>query len=37
LLKTPLHLNDPAFADLLVQQFRELVGVAQAPRSRVMS
>jgi uncharacterized protein (UPF0261 family) len=37
LLKTPLHLNDPAFADLLVQQFRELAEVGQTQRQRVMS
>ncbi|MBA3478547.1 MAG: ABC transporter permease [Lautropia sp.] len=37
LLKSPLHLNDSAFADLLVQQFRELVGVGQPQRQRVTS
>jgi uncharacterized protein (UPF0261 family) len=37
LLKTPLHLNDPRFADLLVQQFRELAGVALATRHPVTS
>jgi uncharacterized protein (UPF0261 family) len=24
LIRSPLHLNDPAFADLLVKQFREV-------------
>jgi uncharacterized protein (UPF0261 family)/ABC-type branched-subunit amino acid transport system ATPase component len=37
LLKTPLHLNDPRFADLLVGQFRELAGVAPATRHLVAS
>ncbi|NLD54124.1 MAG: ATP-binding cassette domain-containing protein [Burkholderiaceae bacterium] len=37
LLKTPLHLNDPAFADLLVEQFGMVVGAEQVPRTRVMS
>jgi uncharacterized protein (UPF0261 family) len=38
LLKTPLHLNDPAFADLLVRQFREIARVEQAhQRQRVTS
>jgi uncharacterized protein (UPF0261 family)/ABC-type branched-subunit amino acid transport system ATPase component len=37
LLKSPLHLNDPAFADLLVQQFGALAGVDRTSRHRVMS
>jgi uncharacterized protein (UPF0261 family) len=37
LLKTPLHLNDPAFAHLLVEQFNELTGVARTSRNPVMS
>ena len=32
LLKSPLHLNDPAFSALLVQQFRELIGSGPAQR-----
>src|SRR5690606_30082334 len=30
LVKSPLHLNDPRFADLLVQEFSELIGAAPA-------
>ncbi|MCX8003401.1 MAG: Tm-1-like ATP-binding domain-containing protein [Burkholderiaceae bacterium] len=32
LVKSPLHINDPAFADLLVRQLREVVSVPQ-PRA----
>jgi uncharacterized protein (UPF0261 family)/ABC-type branched-subunit amino acid transport system ATPase component len=36
LIRSPLHVNDPAFADLLVQQWRE-VAQAAAPRARALS
>jgi uncharacterized protein (UPF0261 family)/ABC-type branched-subunit amino acid transport system ATPase component len=34
LIKSPLHINDPAFADLLVQQWRELAAAAGVPHAR---
>jgi uncharacterized protein (UPF0261 family) len=30
LIRSPLHLNDPAFADLLVAQFREVSAAGAA-------
>jgi uncharacterized protein (UPF0261 family)/ABC-type branched-subunit amino acid transport system ATPase component len=36
LIKSPLHLNDPAFADLLVQQWRDVAQAARLPQARVV-
>jgi uncharacterized protein (UPF0261 family) len=36
LIKSPLHLNDPAFADLLVQQWRDVAQAAHLPQARVV-
>jgi uncharacterized protein (UPF0261 family)/ABC-type branched-subunit amino acid transport system ATPase component len=37
LLKAPLHINDPAFAELLVQQLREAIASVQPARPRQMA
>jgi uncharacterized protein (UPF0261 family) len=34
LLRTPLHLNDPAFADLLVRLYGEIAGTAAGPMAQ---
>jgi uncharacterized protein (UPF0261 family)/ABC-type branched-subunit amino acid transport system ATPase component len=34
LIKSPLHINDPAFADLLVQQWRELAAAGDVSHAR---
>jgi len=34
LIKSPLHINNPAFADLLVQQWRDVAGTTLLPHAR---
>jgi uncharacterized protein (UPF0261 family)/ABC-type branched-subunit amino acid transport system ATPase component len=36
LIKSPLHLNDPAFSDLLVQQWCDVAQAARLPQARVV-